>query len=166
MHTPQLSIPGFPETRLKTYVLLISKQFLKGHPNEGKPTNFKEKILDGEKIHTVRSNPLYWIPIITRVQKGLAVLSLRQWAGKPYNSPQIEFAQLSESVGYQSFDIDRNDVVSIDNTHIPVGFNMKHFAKNDGLTYEDFQSWFNLNNSGKAEMTGVVIHFTDFRYSF
>ena len=90
---------------LKTYVLLVSKNFMKGHPREGQPTHFREKILEGEKIHTCRANEEYWASICAEVNQNKAVLSLRQWTGKPYASKQEEFMQF-DSLGFQPLDID------------------------------------------------------------
>lgn len=36
---------------------------------------------------------------ITEVQQGKAVLSVRQWSGKPYRSPQIEITRLTVKHG-------------------------------------------------------------------
>jgi hypothetical protein len=44
----------------KTYILMIAKNFLATHPRKGQPTNFKEKILAKEKIHTIRHNYAHW----------------------------------------------------------------------------------------------------------
>lgn len=45
---------------LKTYVITLSKNFMKGHPKAGQPTNFREKFLKKEKIHTIRANYPLW----------------------------------------------------------------------------------------------------------
>ncbi len=41
-------------------VLTFSKVFPQKHINAGEPTNFKEKILSGEKIHTIRPETNKW----------------------------------------------------------------------------------------------------------
>lgn len=41
---------------MKTYVLMMSETFPKGHPKAGKATDFLMKIKHYEKIHTIRGN--------------------------------------------------------------------------------------------------------------
>lgn len=148
---------------LKTYILLVSKNFLKGHPREGQPTYFKEKILEGEKIHTCRANEDYWATICEQVNQGKAILSLRQWTGRPYASKQEEFMQLN-SCGFQPFDIDECGVMAIDRFYVDPDFDEEQLAKNDGLSYNDFIHWFNLHKSPVPKFEGGIIHFTNFRY--
>ena len=91
---------------MKTYVLLVSRTFPKGHKREGEETFFVEKIfnvLTGGycymickskndcklcsfekysneiKIHTCRRNYELWAKRIKEVQEGKAILSLRYW---------------------------------------------------------------------------------------
>ena len=61
-------------------VLTFSKVFPQKHINAGEPTNFKEKILSGEKIHTIRPETTKW--------KIGDKISMRYWTGKPYHSKQ------------------------------------------------------------------------------
>lgn len=100
---------------MKTYVLIISRTFPATHPQKGKTTGFKEKILlatgcpDCEenqdlsgmnisqcnsclrhamvsnKIHTIRANYNLWEKRIKAIQEGKAVLSVRYWSASPYN---------------------------------------------------------------------------------
>lgn len=153
---------------MKTHVLTFAKHFMKGHPKEGEPTNFKQKIIDtfrhdrpAQKIHTIRGNYPYWKERIDEVNEGEARLSLRNWKGKPYRSKQNEFLSL-EKAGYQKVHID-----SIGNVfahpHSKMGKSknrLKEVAKNDGLTESDFLDWFD----DKLPFNGIIIHFTDFRY--
>lgn len=141
----------------KTYVLTLSKTFMKGHPKAGQPTNFKEKFLAGEKIHTIREGS-HWGKVVREVNVGNAVLSVREWSGKPYNSKQVEITQL-EKLGYQNFRI-----ATIDDVKTAIIYNATNkgkivdLAKNDGLSTEDFKDWF------KNDFFGGIIHFTDFNY--
>lgn len=116
------------------------------------------------KLHTLRPNYDLWAHRAEEINAGRAVLSLRQWTGKPYRSKQNEFIRL-EKIGVQ-----RAKVV-----HAPIapGFpssvgvfidgrikNIHEVAKNDGLSVDDFCHWF-----GKPLDDGCVIHFTEnFRY--
>lgn len=144
---------------MKTRVLLISKVFLSHHPKAGKPTHFKEKILSGEKIHTLRDNINFWQPIIAEVIKGESELSIREWTATPYASPQSQFLRLDndyQGVGY--------DVVNLENGNIYVnGLTnreiQKKVPKNDGLSEEDFWNWF-----GNENKQLIMIHFTNYKY--
>lgn len=45
---------------MKTYVITLSKKFMKGHPKEGNPTNFINRFISHDKIHTIRANYALW----------------------------------------------------------------------------------------------------------
>ncbi|HWK58719.1 MAG TPA: hypothetical protein VNQ80_15355 [Parapedobacter sp.] len=152
------------ETKKKTYVLTVSKVFLKGHPRAGQPTNFRQLILEGKKIHTIRAGE-YWRKVAEEVNAGNAVLSVRDWIGRPYNSKQDEFLRL-EKMGWQETMVlpygDVSKDVRIRTNAIHEGsfssVSEKYVAANDGLAVEDFRAWFG------GSLTGGIIHFTDFRY--
>ena len=84
---------------MKTYIITLSRYFPAKHSKAGMPTNFKEKFIKGEKMHTIRANFRLWEKRIKEVQAGDAVLSIRQWTGKPYRSKQVEIAQLTATDG-------------------------------------------------------------------
>lgn len=90
---------------MKTYVITLSQVFPTWHKRAGEPTKFRAAFLSGQtcskckkrnhamctsecfsglKIHTIRANYPLWLKRITEVQQGKAVLSVRQWSGKPY----------------------------------------------------------------------------------
>lgn len=98
--------------KIKTYVLTLSKFFPSTHIRKGEPTSFRDAFNAGQvfnrgsaclyrhpKKHTIRSNYPLWLKRITEVQAGKAVLSVRQWTGKPYRSPQEEIAILTNEDG-------------------------------------------------------------------
>lgn len=145
-------------TKKKIFVITVSRCFMSGHPKEGHPTNFLQKILTGFKIHTIRGNYDLWKKRIDDVNSGKAVLSLRYWTGKPYNSKQEEFLELS-AAGIQRFETDELGVHSIDGRYSD--HDITEIAANDGLLETDFRSWFNF----KKPFNGGIIHFTDFRYN-
>jgi hypothetical protein len=149
---------------MKTFPLMISKNFMTHHPRKGEPTLFKEKIFSGDKIHTIRANFAYWERIIKQVQAGKGVLSLRQWSGKPYYSTPVEFIELTKDhgIGIQPFGM-LNEVISINNSYdlSYIGGKYDVIAKNDGLSRIDFDNWFRPN---KNDFQGGIIQFTDFRY--
>lgn len=134
---------------------MVSKNFLKGHPKAGRPTNFAPQISYGEKIHTIRTNYTYWEKIVNDVNSGRGVLSLRQWEGKPYNSKPLEIAQLTK-LGIQQVTI-MNNLVWLNERYLD-DWEVEKLAKNDGLNKTDFEDWFN------KDVQAAIIHFTDFRY--
>ncbi|MDM8174825.1 hypothetical protein FKG96_12600 [Olivibacter sp. LS-1] len=142
----------------KTYVLTTSKVFMKGHQRAGEPTGFRDKILSGEKIHTIRAGE-HWKKVVEEVNKGIAILSVREWTGKPYASKQDEYARF-EKLGWQSFEISSYGTIYIDGEYANPSY-MGLIPSNDGLTTQDFISWF---KTGTVEFSGGIIHFTDFRY--
>lgn len=143
------------------YVLTLSKNFMSGHIRQGEPTHFKDQLLGGRKIHTIRAGE-YWKKVIDRVNAGEAILSVREWSGAPYKSKQVEIKQF-DKLGWQEFRIERLTVLdgrpTIDNRAIYVR-ELEKVADNDGLNYFDFLQWFRYPKPFK----GGIIHFTDFRY--
>jgi hypothetical protein len=172
---------------MKTYVLTISKIFSKTHKKAGIRTYFPEKIrikqgkcedcsntiginycknkcrryIEQGKIHTIRTNYLFWKKRIKEIQEGKAILSIRYWSDKPYNSKQVEICQLDKDsgIGIQKIIIDPIYQFRIDNSDLYFG--LDDIAKNDGLSIEDFKEWF--KNYEIIEPM-AIIHFTNFRY--
>lgn len=164
---------------MKTYVLTVSRCFPKTHKRAGEETNFENKILMGlqgynnSKIYTIRQNYELWKKRIEEIQKGNAILSIRYWSGKPYNSKQVEICQLDKDsgIGIQTVYFDTVRLCERKETPLTAvvcgpfkhKFNphLSDLAKNDGLSVEDFQDWFK-----KPSLLGdfAIIHFTSFRY--
>lgn len=158
---------------MKTYVITLSRHFLANHKRAGEETHFKEKFLLGQgltdydtpsmaKIHTIRANYPLWEKRIKEVQDGHAVLSIRQWTGKPYRSKQVEIAMLTDrnGVGIQMLRFlgDNFNGGYIRNGVYPSD---KILAKNDGLLLADWEAWFRCYDLSKSL---AIIHFTKFRY--
>lgn len=146
---------------MKTYVLTLSKAFPKTHARAGEPTEFREKFLKKEKIHTIRANYELWRKRIEEVQAGRAVLSVRQWTGKPYASPQKEIARLTaeDGVGVQRLDIfDLMRPAKVDGSQL---VDLTGLANNDGLSFSDWFHWF---RSADVKKPMAIVHFTKFRY--
>ena len=149
---------------MKTYVLTLSKVFPATHPRKGEPTGFREAFRN-TKLHTIRANYTLWLKRIAEVQRGEAVLSVRQWSGKPYCSKQETIATLTaqDGVGLQQLtDLDTNaygfyPCVRVDKRNI----DKLLVAQNDGLSLEDWLSWFKNYDLSKPL---AIIHFTNFRY--
>lgn len=147
---------------MKTYVLTISKYFPKGHMFEGMETGFVDKIATGRKIHTIRSNYELWRKRIEKIEAGNACLSLRFWEGKPYKSKQFEFARLTKAwnkIGLQKIVIGSGFPPMIDD--VADKELLSDIAKNDGLSFIEFLSWFQKYDRSKPM---ALIHFTGFRY--
>lgn len=144
---------------MKTYVLTISKHFMSGHPRAGQYTSFGFKIAMGEKIHTIRDNYKLWKKRIDNINEGKAILSLREWSGRPRRSSQVEL-KTYKKVGIQKIQIDPNLGWFVDD--VDSDLCVKLLANNDGLTYEDFKAWFKKTTNHYEPM--AIIHFTDFRY--
>lgn len=147
---------------MKTFVITVSKEFMKSHPRSGEPTNFVESILCGTKKHTLRGNYKYWKNIVDQVNSGKAALSARTWIGKPYKSKQQEFAKFY-SLGIQKcLVLPQTECVVVEskdkNSNLVYDFAAFDIEKNDGLSAADFWSWF------PNEIEGCIIHFTEFRY--
>lgn len=156
---------------MKTYVITLSRHFLANHKRAGQETHFKEKFLLGQgltdydtpsiaKIHTIRANYSLWEKRIKEVQEGRAVLSIRQWTGKPYRSKQVEIATLTagSGVSIQLMELtnDLSECIVGDHRHSYVSV-----AKNDGLHPADWLDWFSCYDLSKPM---AIIHFTKFRY--
>lgn len=166
---------------MKTYVITLSQVFPTWHKRAGEPTKFRAAFLSGQtcskckkrnhamctsecfsglKIHTIRANYPLWLKRITEVQQGKAVLSVRQWSGKPYRSPQIEIAILTneDGLGIQELkmiDLFRPTTINGNRVELP------DLAANDGLSFNDWSNWF---KSYDLKQPMAIIHFTKFRY--
>jgi hypothetical protein len=146
--------------KLKTYVITLSKTFPQGLPRAGQPTNFRESLEIGTKIHTIRCNYDLWAKRLDEVIAGRAVLSIRQWSGKPYGSKQevLKILTKEDGVGYQLLNTDILDKKYRD--YVSIG-KKAELSSHDGLTIDDFYSWFGDVNEKEAY---IIIHFTPFRY--
>ena len=162
--------------KIITYCLTLSKVFPATHPKAGQDTGFKQKLFAAKnnmpcyhpKIHTIRANYSFWRKRFEKIEAGEAVLSIRQWVGKPYGkgSIQIEIMRLTreDGIGLQrlEFDKDRNGSISYNFYNIDGHFpGLIQLAGNDGLSVEDWKTWFKGCDFSKPL---AVIHFTPFRY--
>lgn len=143
---------------MKTYVLTVAEKFPKKHPKAGNPTNFPLSIKYYDKIHTIRGNHDLWAKRFEKINAGEAVLSLRVWEGKPYNSKQREIFRYDyrRKIGIEKLEFEK-----VGDWHMPKLADITTLSKNDGLSLQDFKDWFKGYDFSKPM---VVIHFTDFRY--
>jgi hypothetical protein len=135
---------------------MIAKQFPVTHKRKGEETDFRKKLFYNVKKHTIRANYELWKYRIDQINSGKAILSVRQWEGKPYRSKQIELFNQSK-VGIQKLDwtalgwfIDDMDS----------DLNTKTLAKNDGLSPQDFADWFKKY----PKETMAIIQLSKLRY--
>ncbi len=142
------------KTNKATYVLTVSEFFPSKHPKAGLPTGFINAISAKIKIHTIRGNYELWKKRVDKINAGKAILSLRYWTGKPYNSKQKEVF-VFEKMGIEKLHLGLNN--DIDNKSI-----IRTIAHYDGLSVADFKAWFKGKDFTQPK---AILHFTDFRYN-
>ena len=163
---------------------MLSQAFPTGHPRAGQPTNFLTAFNNAKmcvkcdkkalglctrgvagylKKHTIRGNYDLWASRFEKIDDGKACLSIRVWSGTPYRSKQVEIARLTreDGIGLQrlTFDFDELNSPRIDGAALKPS--AKDLAHNDGLSYEDWNGWFNGHDLSKPM---AVIHLTKYRY--
>lgn len=162
---------------MKTYYLTLSQVFPSTHPRAGKPTFFRDKLhaaLTGNagywnKLHTIRANYDLWAKRFEKIAAGEAILSVREWVGKPYgkHSSMRELALLTreDGIAIQKLEFPfgtLNEVVIEDAKRVSVFRGIAEtLARNDGLSPEDWGEWFKCYDLSKPM---AIIHFTNFRY--
>lgn len=151
----------------KRVIVILSSRFPAYHPKNGLETHFRDNLLT-RKIHTIRAGYDRWKHNLDKVKDGDFMLSVREWSGRPYDSPQREIVSLKESVGYQrismSYDPRSGELKAvIDGRPFT---DIKTLAANDGLSLEDFRAFIfgATRTEDKQLFQGVIVHFTDFRY--
>lgn len=152
--------------KLTTYVIMVAKTMPSYHIHKGEPTQFKELIQSGLKLHTIRGNYDLWAKRFEKINRGEACLVLKEWEGRPYNSPQREIKRLYKEDGigieklwfaHEMIDFPRTSTSNGRLDLIP-----RFLAKNDGLLLPDFLSWFKPYDLSEPL---AIIHFTKFRYN-
>lgn len=163
---------------MKIYYLTLSKVFPKGHNKFPLPTFFEDAVLAATtlknrsnfspKIHTIRANYDFWVKRFEKIAAGEACLSIRQWVGTPYakGSTQREIVRLTreDGIGIQKLELVRERCGSQElwTGYLPGGHvTFDVLARNDGLSLDDWISWFRNYDLSKPM---AIIHFTKFRY--
>lgn len=126
--------------------IIVSEYFPKGHINQGEPTGFPEKILAGTKKTTIRDS-INWF------KHNGKEIEIRKWSGKPYNSSQISIAKKKVEVKRIKIEFDKGRAF-IDGRLKPI----EEVANNDGLTIDQFRSWFKADKNPVFE--GSIIYFS------
>jgi hypothetical protein len=169
-------------------VLTFSRHFPKGHPRQGHPTWFVEKVeacladtipgWEMSKTFTMHEWDAYYncsMPKSHTIRGGNRfkvgdMASLRVWSDKPYRSKQIEFAQVEVKKVWQFVlrPVKENGEIFIkgflNGTLIETQL-AETIALNDGLTLSDFQDWFCPNGTkfilSLPIFTGQIICWSD-----
>lgn len=173
-----------------TYYLTLSQVFPSTHPRAGEATQFKsalnsaimcarcqerpkgmcmgECVTGYRKLHTIRANYDFWAKRFEKIATGEAVLSIREWVGKPYGrgSTQREIALLTreDGIGIQKLEFwqDRHGNEGWNWFQIEGAYPVLNtVAENDGLSLKDWKDWFCDYDLLKPM---AIIHFTKFRY--
>lgn len=153
----------------KKIIITLSRVFPVTHSRRGEPTGFASKLASGEKKHTIRRNYDLWKVNAEKMERGKFYLSIRQWSGKPYNSPQVEIAQRHNPICVQPIELyyhaDNDTITAKIDGREWLDADCYTLAKNDGLSVQDFKEWF-FGKVPKEDKVfkGGIIHFTDFRY--
>ena len=153
----------------KKIIITLSRLFPTTHSRRGEPTDFASKLASGEKKHTIRKNYDQWIVNAEKMERSKFYLSIRQWSGRPYKSPQVEIAQRNNPIGVQPIELyyhaDNDTITAQIDGREWLDADCYTIAKNDGLSVQDFKEWFFGKDPHEDKVfTGVIIHFTDFRY--
>lgn len=136
------------------------------HSRRGEPTRFIEKVMLGEKIHTIRRQYDKWKVLADKTHEKRYSISLCQWAATPRRSQHRQIGLLDSRIGVQRINMlyfaeSDNIIATVDGHDVPV----ETIAENEGLTLPDFKEWFfGKNRTENDEYNGCIIHLTEFRY--
>ena len=163
-----------------TYSLTLSQVFFTSHPRAGQLTNFRAAFNNAQmcakcqdkgvtgylKKHTIRANYEFWAKRFEKIAAGKAVLSVREWVGKPYGkgSTQREIALLTreDGIGIQKLRLYKDELFTLVYADkYTTSVEWRELANNDGLSLEDWQEWFKGYDLTKPL---AIIQFTKFRY--
>lgn len=150
--------------------IVVAKAFPTIHKRHGEPTHFASKLVNGEKLHTIRGNYDLWKVNADKMQTGNYVLSVRQWSGVPRRSKQREVYNTDECIGVEEitvqYCVDTDTMTVIVEKHLLSQTEVEQLAANDGMTLDDFKDWFFAKQRHRQDATfnGVIVHFTPLRY--
>jgi len=165
--------------KLIRYAVPVSQRFPSTHCRKGEATYFVEQIMglfpfeqtnSNRKLHTIRNNKNnVWTKRMKKVLEGKAVIDLFYWklpGGRwTKDNEQIVFATLDKDsgCGVQELGFTSNEIEfpKIDTSLKSYWINIGVLAKNDGLTIDEFKSWFKGYDLSEPL---AIIHFTKFRY--
>lgn len=159
--------------KLITYYLTLSQVFPSTHSRAGEPTGFKRAFFNGRypelgdgKLHTIRANYDFWARRFEKIYADEAVLSIREWVGKPYAKGSTQ-REISRMICEEGIGIQRLEFVGGSLSNAYIDFHLmrndvqEELARNDGLSLNDWREWFKGYDLSKPM---AIIHFTKFRY--
>ena len=154
-------------SRTQTIVLMLARTFSWRHRKSRQDTCFAESVLNGNKLHTIRSDYDAWKHSIDKVRNGKFFLSLRQWSGPPGRSIMSEIAELKYNIGYERIEMRYSpDTGALEVSIEGVEYDdVQTLANNEGMTLDDFTDWFFGQGTERTVFEGVIVHFTGFRYA-
>lgn len=163
-------------------VVLLSKVFFSAHHKAGMPTNFRQKVESGEKIHTIRANAEYWQEKLCNLSRKGGSLCIRQWKEKPYRSTQEEVTSIPSNVAHCQLleftkhigNLGHSFTAKVDGKKVSIS----QLAKNDGFCedWASFLAWFDplfaaadvnapiICAPHDVTLNLAIIHFTQFSY--
>lgn len=153
--------------RKNKIVIMFSRLFPTTHSRRGEPTRFIEKVMLGDKIHTIRRQYDRWKYLAEKTNEKRYEISLCQWAATPRRSQHKQIALLKSQIGVQhismEYDPETDKIMAIvDGTK---NIDPAIIAENEGLTLPEFKEWFfGKNQKDYSVYKGAIIHMTDFRY--
>lgn len=159
-------------------VVMLTKVFFDQHPRAGEPTNFASLVKQGLKVHTCRDNYQYWADKVAKLKEAGGTLSVRQWSGKPYRSPQEIVVEIPASeVEVSELTMEHNFYPEPNRPHHECHYyramidnkpiDMKKLAQNDGFSrVEDFTEFIQplFTKYQKRVIRLAIIHFNSYRY--
>ena len=134
----------------------------KTHFDDGVPTNFVEKILSGEKIHTLRQSNRWKTGMYLHMATGVRTKKYKQFNK---DRPDLQMLEARQNVVMKKMfcplDLSITHQIIVDGRRLNL-FERSRFRDNDGLTFEQFDKWFFPGN--QMLWWGQLIHWTDFKY--
>lgn len=147
------------KSSIMSRIITFSTKFPKGHPAEGRPTFFVEKIWEsiymdysGSSEFAALDKTIFdilphekYVPKQHTIRRGKRwkvgdKFSPRIWNGRPYNSKQIVIAPDIEIKKVWDFKTTDEDYI-LNGKKLGLAA-LTEVAKNDGLNVDDFECWF------------------------
>lgn len=135
--------------------------FKKTFPDKS-PTGFVQKILSGQKIHTMREGE--------RWKAGYYIHMATGTRTKNYDQFNIERPDLQKCIATQKVVMVHKKNKTIGSLSVEIdgrflsGKEVADLINNDGLTFGDFWQWFFPKGLKVEKWQGQLIHWTHFKY--
>ena len=150
------------KSKIKIVNIPFMKYYAMASGFAGDPTYFEDKIVSGEKIHTIRKSYEYWASRIDNAQKNQeSIYKLSLWSDKPYISKQYQAQTgLASQLWYAPINFKKlnDEILLINDQEYP----LELVAKNDGLSLEIFRDWF--KSFVEVDKPSIIIGWTNNPY--